>query len=121
MRPNRAYGWPGFANNLKARKNVKREPDRLPFFYPKEQRPASMRLYSCKIIKEIEEKRMSKSIRHALILTVIILILSACNLPSNAPATEEPNAVFTAAAQTVQAQLTQSVPFSTPTLPPAFA
>ena len=64
---------------------------------------------------------MSKSIRHALILTVIILILSACNLPSNAPATEEPNAVFTAAAQTVQAQLTQSVPFSTPTLPPAFA
>ena len=71
----------------------------------------------CKIIKEIEEKRMSKSIRHALILTVIILILSACNLPSNAPVTEEPNAVFTAAAQTVQAQLTQSVPFSTPTLP----
>jgi hypothetical protein len=53
-----------------------------------------------------------------LILTVIILILSACNLPSSAPATEEPNAVFTAAALTVQAQLTQPVPFSTPTLPP---
>ena len=64
---------------------------------------------------------MSKLIRHALILTVFILVLSACNLPSNTPATEEPNAVFTAAAQTVQAQLTQSVPFSTPTLPPAFA
>ena len=64
---------------------------------------------------------MSKSIRHALILTIIILILSACNLPSNSPVTEEPNAVFTAAAQTVQAQLTQSVPFSTPTLPVAFA
>src|SRR5687768_151168 len=64
---------------------------------------------------------MSKLIRHALILTGIILILSACNLPSNAPVTEEPNAVFTAAAQTVQAQLTQSVPFSTPTLPLAFA
>jgi hypothetical protein len=45
------------------------------------------------------------------------LIFSACNLPSNAPATEEPNAVFTAAAQTVQAQMTKSIPFSTLTLP----
>lgn len=62
---------------------------------------------------------MSKFIRNASILIVIILILAACNLPSNAPATEEPNAVFTAAAQTVQAQLTPSLSFSTPTLPPA--
>ena len=62
---------------------------------------------------------MYKFIRNTSILTVFILIISACNLPSSAPATEEPNAVFTAAAQTVQAQLTQSVPFSTPTLPPA--
>lgn len=62
---------------------------------------------------------MFKFIYNSSFLIVILLILSACNLPSNAPATEEPNAVFTAAAQTVQAQLTQSVPFSTPTLPPA--
>jgi len=50
------------------------------------------------------------------LIFIIILILSACNLPSSA--TEEPNAVFTAAALTVQAQLTQPAPFSTPTLPP---
>jgi len=64
---------------------------------------------------------MFKAARNLFILTVIILVLSSCNLPSNAPATEEPNAVFTAAALTVQAQLTQSVPFSTPTLPLALA
>ena len=62
---------------------------------------------------------MFNFIRSTSILTAIILILSACNLPSNAPATEEPNMVFTAAAQTVQAQLTPSLTFSTPTLPPA--
>lgn len=59
-------------------------------------------------------------VAHAIsILTVVILILSACNLPSNAPTpTEQANVVLTAAALTVQAQLTQSVPFSTPTIPP---
>ncbi len=62
---------------------------------------------------------MSKFIRNISILTAIILVLAACNLPSNAPATEEPNTVFTAAAQTIQAQLTPSLSFSTPTLPPA--
>lgn len=62
---------------------------------------------------------MSKFIRIIASLSVALLILSACNLPSSAPATEEPNVVFTAAALTVQAQLTQSVPFNTPTLPPA--
>src|SRR5215213_5845757 len=52
------------------------------------------------------------------ILTIIIFILSACNFPSSAatPAAES-NAVFTAAALTVQAQLTQPAPFNTPTLP----
>src|SRR5262247_2508782 len=60
---------------------------------------------------------MSTFIRNTLILTVILLILAACNLPSNAPATEEPNVVFTAAAQTIEAQLTPSPSFSTPTLP----
>ncbi len=64
---------------------------------------------------------MSKFARNISILVVIIFILAACNLPSNAPATEEPNAVFTAAALTVQARLTVSVPFSTPTLPPPAA
>jgi hypothetical protein len=60
---------------------------------------------------------MSTFTRYTLIF-MIILILSACNLPSSVPATNEPNAVFTAAALTVQAQLTQPAAFSTPTLPP---
>jgi len=61
---------------------------------------------------------MFKAARIFSILTVIIFILSACNLPSSATTpTAESNAVFTAAALTVQAQLTRSVPFSTPTLP----
>jgi hypothetical protein len=54
-------------------------------------------------------------------ITIVIasmLILSACNLPSNAPATEDPNAISTNAALTVQALLNQSTPFNTPTLPP---
>jgi hypothetical protein len=66
---------------------------------------------------------MSKVIRRISTLSVLVtLILSACNIPS-APVTESPtegpNAVFTQAALTVQAQLTQSATFNTPTLPPA--
>ena len=69
---------------------------------------------------------MSKIVRSVSILLVIIFILSACNLPSSNPATEDPNAVFTAAALTVQAMSTfsttqQATPFSTPTLPPPAA
>jgi hypothetical protein len=64
-----------------------------------------------------EEKHMLKVARNLSILMVVILLLAACNLPSNAKPTEDPNAVFTAAALTVQAQLTQAVPFRTPTLP----
>lgn len=60
---------------------------------------------------------MFKQARLFSLLTLTLLVLSACNLPSSAPATEEPNAVFTAAALTVQAQLTQPSQFSTPTLP----
>ncbi|HSA99306.1 MAG TPA: NBR1-Ig-like domain-containing protein [Anaerolineales bacterium] len=60
---------------------------------------------------------MPKAVHNLSILTIIFFILSACNLPSKAPATEEPNAVFTAAALTVQAQLTKPVLFSTLTLP----
>jgi len=62
---------------------------------------------------------MSKSFRVTLTLSILLgFILSACNLPSSATQTEEPNAVFTQAALTVQAQLQQATPFNTPTLPP---
>lgn len=61
---------------------------------------------------------MLKIARPISILFILIFMISACNLPSSAPATEEPNAVFTAAALTVAAMSTQPTPFNTPTLPP---
>ena len=61
---------------------------------------------------------MSKINRSTTLIIAIILVLSACNLPSNAPATEDPDAIQTNAALTVQALLNQSTPFNTPTLPP---
>ena len=65
---------------------------------------------------------MLKVARHASILTILILVISACNLPSNAPTpTNQPNLVLTAAGLTVQAQLTPAAPFNTPTLPFALA
>ena len=62
---------------------------------------------------------MFRSFRIITILSIFVLIVSACNLPSGTPTPDAANVVFTAAALTVQAQLTQQVPFSTPTLPPA--
>ena len=62
---------------------------------------------------------MSKSVRTAsTFILLFVFILSSCNLPSEEQATEEPNAVFTQAALTVQAQLLEATPFNTPTLPP---
>ena len=48
---------------------------------------------------------MSHRIRRIAMLLAAAMTFSACNLPSGnpAPATEDPNAVFTAAAQTVEA------------------
>jgi hypothetical protein len=74
------------------------------------------------LIHHFEEKTMSKVSRTIFILSIALaLVLSSCNLPSSAPQTEEPNAIFTQAALTVQAQLNQTAtpaPFNTPTLPP---
>jgi hypothetical protein len=68
---------------------------------------------------------MFKIARFVSIPFIILFILSACNLPSSNPATEDPNAVFTAAALTVQAMSTFATtpvtPFSTPTIPPPAA
>jgi hypothetical protein len=64
---------------------------------------------------------MSKFARLASITLAVVLALSACNLPSSAPATEDPNVVFTAAAQTVAAQITQTGPVATSTPPVAAA
>jgi hypothetical protein len=62
---------------------------------------------------------MNKLLRSISFLLALGLILSACNLPSSAPATDDPNAISTNAALTVQALLNQATPFRTPTLPPA--
>ena len=63
---------------------------------------------------------MFKTLRIISMLSILMLIISACNLPSNAATQNpnDPNVVFTAAALTVQANLTQVVPFNTPTIPP---
>jgi hypothetical protein len=75
-----------------------------------------------KLICDFEEKIMSSIAKKFLFLSMsFALILSSCNLPSRAPQTEEPNAIFTQAALTVQAQLNETptpAPFSTPTIPP---
>ena len=61
---------------------------------------------------------MFKDARSFSILAAFVLVLSACNLPSNAATpTDQANALFTAAALTVQAQQTKPATFSTPTLP----
>lgn len=50
-----------------------------------------------------------KSYRVAVFMLALVLILSACNFPSARPTEQtNPNAVFTAAAQTVEVQLTQN-------------
>ncbi len=51
---------------------------------------------------------------------VLLLTLVACNLPAtNPPPTADPGMIFTAAAQTVEAQLTQSALLTPPTDTPA--
>ncbi len=79
-------------------------------------------LNDVKLMHHFEEKTMFKFARHIFILSILLaLVLSSCNLPSRAPATDEPNAIFTQAALTVQAQLNQTATpslFNTPTLPP---
>ena len=59
-----------------------------------------------------------KIYRFMSLIFVFVLILSACNLPSSKPTQQvNPDAIFTAAAETVVAQLTQSA-LLVPTNPP---
>jgi hypothetical protein len=62
---------------------------------------------------------MSKLVRLVSILLAFVFGISACNLPSNATATptQGSDAVLTAAAQTVEANLTQAAILNPPTVP----
>ena len=62
---------------------------------------------------------MSKTARLVSILLALVLGISACNLPSNATPTptQGADAVLTAAAQTVEANLTQAAILNPPTVP----
>jgi hypothetical protein len=63
---------------------------------------------SCTSVQE-EGKMFTTSYRALAVLVILALALSACNLPNRSatPTLSEAGAIFTAAAQTVQAQLTQ--------------
>ncbi len=68
---------------------------------------------------------MSKNAKFFLLLSLLTLIIFACSLPANQPKANDPNIIFTAAAQTASVQLTEvatnniktSLP---PTLAPSF-
>jgi hypothetical protein len=74
----------------------------------------------CEVKFRARRKLEMKTYRLTTMLVIFILVLSACNMPSSQAAepTTNPNAVFTAAAQTVVAQLTQNA-LLVPTNPPA--
>lgn len=64
---------------------------------------------------------MRRMNRFSMAFTALLLAAMACNIPqSQPPATSDPNVAYTAAAQTVAAQLTQSAPpLASPTPIPA--
>lgn len=60
---------------------------------------------------------MSKFSRTNLIGAFLLLALAACNLPSGSPDTESSDAILTAAAETVAANLTEAAVLNPPTIP----
>ena len=60
---------------------------------------------------------MTKKAQLASILLALVVGISACNLPSNTTPTEGANAALTAAAQTVEANMTQAAILNPPTIP----
>ena len=64
---------------------------------------------------------MLKTTRLASIFLALVVGISACNLPSNATPTQGAQDVLTAAAQTVEANMTQSAILNPPTIPPTSA
>jgi hypothetical protein len=63
-------------------------------------------------------REMTKTTRLASIFSVLVVGLSACNLPSNVTPTQGVDVVLTSAAQTVEANMTQAAILNPPTVPP---
>lgn len=61
---------------------------------------------------------MIKTTRLASIFLVLVVGLSACNLPSNVTPTQGVDVVLTSAAQTAEANMTQAAILNPPTVPP---
>ena len=61
---------------------------------------------------------MSKTTRLTFIVIALVFGMSACNLPSKVTPTQGVDTALTAAAQTVEANLTQSAILNPPTVPP---
>lgn len=64
---------------------------------------------------------MSATKFYQFIAFALVILLASCNLPSRVQETENANAILTAAAQTIEASLTQAALANTPTSPPATA
>jgi hypothetical protein len=63
-------------------------------------------------------REMTKTTRLASIFSVLLVGLSACNLPSNVTPTQGVDIVLTSAAQTAEANMTQAAILNPPTVPP---
>jgi hypothetical protein len=63
-------------------------------------------------------REMTKTTRLASIFSVLLVGLSACNLPSNVTPTQGVDIVLTSAAQTCRANMTQAAILNPPTVPP---
>lgn len=62
---------------------------------------------------------MTRTTRLVPVFLVLVVIVSACNLPStNVTPTPEANIVLTSAAQTVEANMTLGAILNPPTIPP---
>jgi hypothetical protein len=91
------------------------EPSPAPVFIPArntEQRYAT-RILAVKLKLNFQRRReMKKTPRTVSVILLATLMLSACNLPSNDPGSQDTNTIMTAAAQTIVAQLTAVAPIT---------
>jgi hypothetical protein len=71
-----------------------------------------------RIRRSKEDEIMIKNARINPVFIFLALVLAACNLPSSSPDEEGADAILTAAAETVEANLTEAAVLNPPTIPP---